>query len=166
MSDHRPDWWHSQTTAPAKRHPSAGVTWEERFPDPSRPGPFGEFGGRFKRLTPERERELLNGARPKAAKQPRQAKANTYLIGAEGSPLVKIGFTSGAPKARMSSLQTGVPMRLSLLWSTEGNYEKGLHDRFCEHRVIGEWFDLTSLGDPVIVVQNAVAELQQTDTTK
>lgn len=133
------------------KHPMSSASWDERFPP----------------LSPERQREVLERAqrehsermkKQEAARKPKTA--NTYLIGAEGSPLVKIGFTSGKPKSRMSSLQTGIPMKLSLLWSIEGDYEGDLHGRFDAYRVIGEWFDLTPLGDPVEVVSSAVAEIQ------
>ena len=146
----RPAGWSSRAVFMEHSGPSP-ATWDERFPP----------------LSPEREREVLERAhRQHAELLKRQADArkpkaaNTYLIGAEGSPLVKIGFTSGRPKARMSSLQTGVPMKLSLLWSTEGDYEGDLHGRFNEYRVIGEWFDLTPLGDAVEVVKEAVEQLR------
>lgn len=139
--------WIPETSAPSPRQ------WEDRFPP----------------LSPERQLEVLQRLareqeRAKPAMERKPKTSSTYLIGAEGSPLVKIGFTSGKPKSRMSSLQTGIPMKLSLLWSTEGDYEQDLHARFDTYRVIGEWFDLTSLGDPVTVVSGAVQELQPADT--
>ncbi|MEV6131766.1 GIY-YIG nuclease family protein [Streptomyces violaceusniger] len=104
-------------------------------------------------VSPEQESELL----PCVAKRRESVKVpTTYLVGMEGSPLVKIGFTSGDPKKRLASLQTGQPMKLSLLWSSEGNHESALHHRFAPHRVRGEWFDLTPLGDPVQVVEDAI----------
>lgn len=84
---------------------------------------------------------------------------STYVIGIEGSPLVKIGYTGGTPEARVGQLQTGLPMQLQLLWSSFGDYEAELHARFAAHRVRGEWFDLTPLGDPVEVVTAAVVEI-------
>jgi hypothetical protein len=92
---------------------------------------------------------------PKAAKA-----ASTYLLGLDGSPLVKIGHTTASPKARMAHLQTGLPMQLSLLWSCEGDFESDLHVHFAAYRVRGEWFDLTPLGDPVDVVKAAVGEIE------
>jgi Meiotically up-regulated gene 113 len=86
------------------------------------------------------------------------SKRHTYLIGAEGSHLVKIGYAVD-PKKRLAMLQTGQPLTLSLLWSCHGDHEQALHRRFAEHRVRGEWFDLTPLGDPVQAVQAAVEEI-------
>lgn len=86
----------------------------------------------------------------------------TYLIAAEGSPLVKIGLAK-SPTARMAVLQTGQPMTLSLLWTCEGDYERQLHRRFAAQRMRGEWFDLTSLGDPVAVITAALDEVKATE---
>ena len=133
---------------------------------PMHPGELGSmkrtFDERFPPLSPEREQDAIEKwtrktSTPKRPSVPKQVRPCTYLVGAEGSPLVKIGYTGGDPKARLASLQTGQPMTLSLLWSVDSNYEKWLHDRFAEYRVRGEWFDLTPLGDPVTVVKDAVA---------
>jgi hypothetical protein len=83
----------------------------------------------------------------------------TYLIGMEGSPLTKIGHTTGTVKSRLSQLQTGQPTRLLPLLDVEGDYEDALHSRFADYRVRGEWFDLTPFGDPVTAVIDALAEL-------
>ncbi|MEW2393036.1 GIY-YIG nuclease family protein [Streptomyces venezuelae] len=83
----------------------------------------------------------------------------TYVIGIEGSSLVKIGQTSVEPRERRGALQTGLPFELTLLWSVLGDYEAQLHERFAEYRVRGEWFDLSPLGDPLQVIQDAVKRL-------
>lgn len=83
----------------------------------------------------------------------------TYLIGAEGSDLVKIGFAKD-PDKRVMFLQTGSPARLSLLWAKPGSYEAALHAEFWEFQAHGEWFNLTPLGDPVEVVTAAVARIE------
>ncbi|MDH6130626.1 GIY-YIG nuclease family protein [Kitasatospora sp. GP82] len=75
---------------------------------------------------------------------------------------MKIGFTSLDPKKRLSTLQVGQSVVLSLLGTWSGNHENALHRHFAEHRVRGEWFDLTPLGDPVEVVQAALDD-QDTD---
>ncbi|MEU9796431.1 GIY-YIG nuclease family protein [Streptomyces sparsogenes] len=104
-------------------------------------------------VSPQQESKPL----PRVSKRQESVKVpTTYLVGMEGSPLVKIGFTSGNPKKRLASLQTGQPMKLWLLWSSDGNHESALHRRFAQHRVRGEWFDLTPLGDPVQVVKDAI----------
>ncbi|MFD7705637.1 GIY-YIG nuclease family protein [Streptomyces sp. NPDC059786] len=84
---------------------------------------------------------------------------STYLLGIENLAPVKIGRTTVSPQARMSALQTGQPLLLSLLWHCRGDYEPLLHARFDPYRVRGEWFDLTPLGDPVEVVKAAVEEI-------
>lgn len=92
--------------------------------------------------------------KPKAPAQP-----HTYLVAAEGSPLVKIGIASD-PARRLRELQTGQPMDLTLLWSATGDFERDLHAHFAAYRVRGEWFDLTSLGDAIDVVKAAVGEIE------
>ncbi|WP_329103269.1 GIY-YIG nuclease family protein [Streptomyces sp. NBC_01439] len=87
---------------------------------------------------------------------------SVYVIAMDGSQLVKIGYTAGNPVQRMAGLQTGLPVALSLLWHREGSraLESALHARFAEHRVRGEWFDLSPLGDPVKQVEQAVAAIE------
>jgi hypothetical protein len=126
-------------------------------------GPYSpkpvQWEDRFRPISEERKQQILASLRPKVVlpeQKPKPARApQTYLVGIEGSPLVKIGYTSTDPKQRLKALQTGQPMELSLLWSRPGDYEGSLHIRFAEYRVRGEWFDLTPLGDPVEVVSAA-----------
>jgi hypothetical protein len=68
-----------------------------------------------------------------------------YLVGAEsGTGLVKIGTTTTAVSKRLSALQTGSPVRLTVLWTTPGGValESRLHRIFAAYRRHGEWFDL------------------------
>lgn len=124
-----------------------------------------EWDERFPPLSEERERQVevwlreKRAARSVPARKTKASTPHTYLVGAEGSPLVKIGYTSGAPAKRLASLQTGQPMPLSLLWSIPVDIESELHERFAAHRVRGEWFDLTPLGDAIAVVQAAAEEI-------
>lgn len=123
------------------------------------------FEERFPPLSPAREaalREQYQVVQPVAAppKQRRPDTPTTYLIGMEGSSLVKIGYTGGSPRKRLASLQTGQPMQLSLLWWCSGSYEADLHAYFDAYHHRGEWFDLSPLGDPVEAVRAAVAEIE------
>jgi len=89
-----------------------------------------------------------------------------YVIGSADMAPVKIGVTI-SPQSRLKQLQPGAMARLEVLWTTPGDttLERTLHARFDEYRVYGEWFDLTSLGVPVAVVQEAVRDLQR-DVTR
>lgn len=86
---------------------------------------------------------------------------SVYVIGGDGLPHVKIG-TSINPRERLRQLQPGAPVRLELLWTVPGDstLERQIHARLDAHRSYGEWFDLTPLGDPVAVVQEAVRALR------
>lgn len=80
-----------------------------------------------------------------------------YVLGLEGLSVVKIGMSRNL-EMRLASLQTSAPGRLSVLWTTPGGreLEKRLHQQFAPYRTHGEWFDLTPLGDPLTVVQEAI----------
>lgn len=70
-----------------------------------------------------------------------------YVVQALGADRWKIGRT-GALAARLSTLQTGSPVPLVLVWSqveTEAINEVTLHERFAALRKHGEWFDLSSV---------------------
>lgn len=150
--DDRPEGW---IRVESVSHDGIGNrSWDDRFPPIRR-----SFAERFPqprvrvRTQPVPPRRVRRG-------RPAQGPVSTYVIGIEGSPLVKIGYTSVKPEERRGALQTGLPYELTLLWSTPGDFETQLHDMFAEHRVRGEWFDLTSLGDPVRVVQAAVQRIR------
>lgn len=148
----RPAWWFKEqwlNTRPVNSQPRMKVEGEflewararEGITSPSAAAPTAPAAPQPPTPTPARE-------------------ASTYLLGIEGSPLVKIGITTASPKSRMAALQTGLPMQLLLLWSCEGDFESDLHVHFDANRVRGEWFDLTSLGDPIDVVKAAVGEIE------
>lgn len=86
-----------------------------------------------------------------------------YVVAApEVSPgRVKIGFTAGTTTARLRDLQTGSPVKLEVLYETEGNMstERILHTLFAPRRIHGEWFDFGDL-DPVTEVSGAVQLLR------
>lgn len=84
-----------------------------------------------------------------------------YVIGGSGLPHVKIGISTN-PQARLKQLQPGSPVRLEVLWKVPGDnwLEQLVHSHLGEYRAHGEWFDLTSLGDPAAVVEDAVRAIQ------
>ncbi|MFD9496856.1 GIY-YIG nuclease family protein [Streptomyces sp. NPDC060005] len=94
------------------------------------------------------------------ATDPKQPSEVVYLMGAESLDLVKIGTTTDVTR-RLRTMQTGLPLTLSVLWTCEGGreLEQALHQEFRKHNRRGEWFDLTSVGDPVAVVSDAVRRL-------
>jgi hypothetical protein len=72
---------------------------------------------------------------------------SVYIVGADGSDLVKIGRAS-SPRKRLRDMQTGSPLRLKLLgiasapeWA-DVQLEGALHAYFATRRRHGEWFDL------------------------
>lgn len=65
-----------------------------------------------------------------------------YFIKAATSTLIKIGFTEGAIKCRLSDLQSGSTDLLSLIGTIPASRgeENRLHQKFTHLRVFGEWF--------------------------
>lgn len=65
---------------------------------------------------------------------------NVYFIASKQR--LKIGHATD-PKKRLSSMQTGCPVKLRLLGFAKGgpDTEKRLHDRLRPHHTHGEWFD-------------------------
>ncbi|MDX2658268.1 GIY-YIG nuclease family protein [Streptomyces scabiei] len=90
-----------------------------------------------------------------------------YVISLDNSQVVKIGY-GGDPKKRVTQLQIGSPTPLILQWVHEGSedLESHLHAVFKEHRIRGEWFDLTPLGDAVSAVQEAVQQAARSGMLK
>lgn len=56
--------------------------------------------------------------------------------------LIKIGYTDGPVRARVSSIQTSSPHELKLIGDIDGSsdVEMELHELLKEHRARGEWF--------------------------
>ncbi|MFJ7242371.1 GIY-YIG nuclease family protein [Streptomyces olivaceus] len=117
---------------------------------------------RFPILPGDREaRVRARWLKKPGGRERRNATPTTYLIGIEGAPYVKIGYTGGDPRRRLKELQTGQPMQLTLLWSCPGDYEADLHARFAAFRHRGEWFHIPQ--DPVGAVSAVVAALSGTE---
>lgn len=66
-----------------------------------------------------------------------------YFIQDRRTNAIKIGYTGGDPRERMSALQTGNPTELVLLAQMEGDMsrEAELHKQFATARMVGEWFN-------------------------
>ena len=64
-----------------------------------------------------------------------------YFIGADGSDLTKIGFST-RPRARLSQVQSGNPERLAILYVVPAtkSMEAHLHELLSSIRAVGEWF--------------------------
>lgn len=72
-----------------------------------------------------------------------------YFIHEKGNlNLFKIGKTACHPADRLAQLQTGNPRRLLIYrWLKIGDHstaEEYLHCRFCESRVLNEWFAINT----------------------
>jgi predicted GIY-YIG superfamily endonuclease len=72
-----------------------------------------------------------------------------YAIGSEEGP-VKVGITTNLG-SRLRSLQNGSATRLDLIWvytfwdrEAAISHERSFHDVCAEHRLEGEWFDITA----------------------
>lgn len=91
--------------------------------------------------------------------RPENGPSRVYVIGAEGSSVVKIGHAGDVPK-RLREIQVGNPVALSTLWVTPGSrpLESKLHVRFARFRLQGEWFDFGCL-NPVDEISRYVSEL-------
>ncbi|MEU1503060.1 GIY-YIG nuclease family protein [Streptomyces sp. NPDC005732] len=79
-----------------------------------------------------------------------------YIIGSDGSPIVKIGRSSNLER-RLPTLQTGSHLPLHVLWTCAGDssLESYLHRYFAARCTQGEWFDFGS-EDPIHAVKTAI----------
>lgn len=80
--------------------------------------------------------------------EPKQRKpVFLYIIRETGSTMHKIGSTTDV-YYRLQNLQTGNPREIEIVYFTQlelARYaEEGLHDRFRDKRVRGEWFDMAA----------------------
>lgn len=72
-----------------------------------------------------------------------------YVIGIEDGP-VKVGI-SQSPNGRLDTLQTGSPVKLSILHYRKCrnrdhalHHERMFHEVYAENRMVGEWFNMSS----------------------
>ena len=77
-----------------------------------------------------------------------------------GDAFFKIGHTCVSVESRLASLQTGCPLRLTLMATVSGAritpaIEKAVHNLLAEVRVQGEWFKTSMSQD---VLQSLVAQ--------
>jgi hypothetical protein len=79
-----------------------------------------------------------------------------YILHAQGTPRIKIGYTS-ALTVRLETLQTASPYPLRVLRSIPTQYavalEAALHRRYASYRKHGEWFEL-----PMAILQELLSE--------
>ena len=65
-----------------------------------------------------------------------------YCLECEG--FYKIGVTSRGLKTRISTIQTGNPFRVNILWvvrtNNMGRYERKIHQQLKDSHVRGEWY--------------------------
>ena len=78
-----------------------------------------------------------------------EARTFLYCIGTEDGP-VKVGIT-GNLGSRLAALQNGSATKLEIIWvyTTEDrnaalNMERAFHEVYAEHRLQGEWFQITA----------------------
>jgi len=94
-----------------------------------------------------------------ASRRDASAEGYVYVVGAAGSSVVKIGYSSNVTK-RLRALQNASPAPLSVMWTTRGDMstERRLHREFDKCRIRGEWFDFGG-ADPVAEIRGAAARL-------
>jgi hypothetical protein len=81
-----------------------------------------------------------------------------YFIQDKTTGAIKVGWSKN-PKRRLGTLQTATPNELVLLGTVQGGleHEAGLHDRFAQHRLQGEWFRGTILAEVLQVIARETA---------
>ena len=78
-----------------------------------------------------------------------------YIIGKkedwQNAP-VKIGYTESSPESRLSSIQTGNPLKLIIVHIMEGleQDEKQIHRLLRKFRLNGEWFDTPKIPERIL----------------
>lgn len=87
-------------------------------------------------------------------------KSLIYFVQVEGGGPIKIGFTEGDPRIRMSKLQSDCPWPVQLLGAVAGDVTKEAeyHRRFDAHRIQSHWFN------PVDKILAAIREALSSDS--
>jgi prophage regulatory protein len=98
----------------------------------------------------------------KYASVPASGESGVYIISGQGTDLYKIGSSKNI-RSRFSSLQTGSPVPLSIVWFCPDENpditEVMLHGHFASRRRDGEWFHLTP--PDFVLLPNRVTELRR-----
>ncbi|MFC9497612.1 GIY-YIG nuclease family protein [Streptomyces sp. NPDC056982] len=103
-------------------------------------------------------RASLTAQGSRVARPQRDRSGQVYAIRDRKTRHVKIGLSID-PEKRLSSLRTGSPTGMDLLWVGPGGrpLERRLHSRFSDRHVRGEWFDFSGC-NAVEMIQQAAAE--------
>jgi len=97
-----------------------------------------------------------------------RAKTGIYFILAPSVNKVKIGV-SDKIEQRLSNLQVGSPVKLELLlyFKADPHIENKLHERFCEYRSHGEWFEYAKpIKDIVLEISKNCEDIVLLDNTQ
>lgn len=92
-----------------------------------------------------------------------QTHYNMYTYILKSHDLYKIGKANNVQN-RLRSIKTGNPY-VELIQTINGNYEKYLHHKYKEKRIIGEWFSL-STADLAYIIQENMPENEDVVTTQ
>ncbi len=90
-----------------------------------------------------REQNHLDNIHAVSTKKfPRIEKTQDIVYFISAGNFIKIGKSTGNPKARIQTLQTGCPYKIEVLGWINGDVylEKELHKKFSKHKAHGEWF--------------------------
>lgn len=114
----------------------------------------------------------LPRARRRIKTKPNVVRRDTiYFIKCETSGLIKIGFTTRTPEARLRESQTFAATSLRILTETPGTLEqeKQLHKIFAATNHHGEWFDtspeLEDLIDSLIEASDGTSGIYSSSTS-
>lgn len=128
----------------------------------TRPGDLG------KRLNPLKIKVKINLPKKKDRPEPAPEKSQTYIYFVSDGRNIKIGISTD-PDKRAAMLQTSHSARLEILGTQKGDrqLERDLHDRFRNHRQLGEWFkDAPEIRDYIAEFTDQNGHKSQTEVAK